>query len=72
MKGPMKIHNRGKFYLQSLCGSQVINFGKFLWQWSIHELGHFGDFLGSNRPKYNPILLKVAPEEVFKESNTVF
>ena len=41
MKGLMKIHNCGKFHLYSICGCQVINFQFFLWQYSIHELGHF-------------------------------
>ena len=52
MKGLMKIYSRGKFYLHSICGSQVINFQKFSWRWSIHELGHFEDFFGPNLPKY--------------------
>ena len=29
MKGLMKIHNRAKFQLRSICGSQVINFQMF-------------------------------------------
>ena len=32
IKGLMKIHNRAKFHLDSVCGSQVINFQKFSWQ----------------------------------------
>ena len=40
MEGLMKIHNCGKFHLHSICGSQVINFQKFLWQWNIHDMGH--------------------------------
>ena len=62
IKGLIKIHSRVKFHLHSICGSQVINFKKVPWQWSIHELGHFGVFLGPNFPKYGPILLKLAPE----------
>ena len=42
MKGLIKIHNRAKFHRYSVCGSQVTNFQKFSWRWSIHELGHFG------------------------------
>ena len=44
----------------------------FSWQCSIHELGHFGVFLGPNSPEYGSILLKFAPEVVFKEAKTVF
>ena len=69
MKGLMKIHNRAKFHLRSICGSQVINFQKFSWQWSSHELGHFGGFLGPNSPKSAWILIKLAPEVVLEESN---
>ena len=71
MKGLMKIHNRGKFHLYSICGCQFINFQMFLWQWNIRELGHFGAFLGPNSPKYDSILLKFAPEVVFEETNIV-
>ena len=46
MKGLMKIHNRGKFHLYSICSSQVIKFQMFSWQWSIHKMGNFGGFLG--------------------------
>ena len=31
-------------------------------------MAHFGGFWGPNSPKYDPILLKFAPELVFKES----
>ena len=31
-------------------------------------MAHFGGFGGPNSPKYDPILLKFAPELVFKES----
>ena len=68
----MEIHNRAKFHLHSICGSQVKNFKKVSWRWSIHELGHFGGFLGPNSPKYGPIMLKLAPEIVPKERNGVF
>ena len=71
MKGLMKIHNRAKFHFHSICGSQVKNFQKFLWQWSSHEFGHFGGILGSNLPKNAPILVKLAPEVDLKERNTV-
>ena len=67
----MKIHNRAKFYLDSICGSQVINFQKFSWRWSIHELSHFRGFLGPNLPKIASILVKLAPEVALKERNTV-
>ena len=72
MKGLMMIHDRGKFDLHSICGSQVINFQKFSWQCSIHKLGHFGGFLGPKSPKYGRILLKLVPEVVFKEKQAVF
>ena len=52
----MKIHNRAKFHCHSICDSQVINFR----------------FLGPNSPKYDPILLKLAPQVVLKERNRVF
>ena len=71
MKGIMKIHNRAKFHLYTSCDSQVKNLQKFSWQWSIHELGHFGVFLGRNSPKYDSILVKLATELVFKKRNTV-
>ena len=55
----------------SICSSQVINFQKFSWRWSIHELGHFGGFLDPNSPQNPWILVKLAPEVVLKEKNTV-
>ena len=30
LKGPMDIHNAGKFHEYSICGCQVINFQRFL------------------------------------------
>ena len=71
IKGLLKIHNRTKFQLDSICGSQVTNFQKFSWRWSIHELGHFRGFLGPNSPKSASILAKLAPEVVLKERNTL-
>ena len=72
MKGLTKIHNRAKFHLHSFCGSQVINFEKVSWQWSIHELGHFWGFLSPNSPKYAPILLKLASiGSIRRETNSV-
>ena len=71
MKGLMKIHNRATFHLHSICGSQVINFQNFLWQWTSHELGHFGGVLGPNSPKNCSLLVKLAPEIVLKERNIV-
>ena len=72
VKGLMKIHNRGKFHLYSICGCQFINFPMFSWHCSIHEMTLLGFFLSPNCPKYCPILLKFAPEVVFKERKTVF
>ena len=43
MKGLMKIHNRAEFHLYRIFGSQVINFQKFSWRWSIRELGRLGE-----------------------------
>ena len=54
----MRINNRDKFHLHSICGS-----------WAI--LGHFGVFWGPNSPKYSLILVKVAPEAVFGENKRV-
>ena len=71
MKGLMKIHNRVKFHLDGIYGFHVINFQKFSWWWSIHELGHFRGFLGPNSPKSASILVKLAPEVVLRERNTV-
>ena len=71
MKGLMKIHNRAKFHLCSICGPQVINFQMFLGPWSSHELGHFGGFLSPNSPKNASILLKLPPEVDLKERNAV-
>ena len=55
MKGLMKINNRDKFHLHSICGS-----------WAI-----LGGFWGPNSPKYSLILVKVAPEAVFGENKRV-
>ena len=70
MKGLTEIHNRAKFYCHSICDCQVINFQKFSWRWSSHELGHFGGFWGPNWPKNDSILLKLAREVDLKERNT--
>ena len=35
-------------------------------------MGHFGGFWGPNFPKYGPILLKLAPQLVFMETQTLF
>ena len=67
----MTIHNRAKFYPYSICGSQVISSQKFSWQWSIHELGHFGGFWDPNSSKNSSVLVKLAPEIVFKKRNRV-
>ena len=72
IKGLMKMYNRGKFHLYSICGCQVIKFEMFSWRCSIHEMAHFGGFLGPNSPKYGQILLKFLPEWVLKDTKTVF
>ena len=80
IKGLMKMYNRGKFHLYSICGCQVIKFEMFSWRCSIHEMAHFGGFLGPNSPKCGPIRLKFGPrlflmeiktllQEFFKNSN---
>ena len=72
IKGLMKMYNRAKFHLSSICGSQVIKFEMFSWRCSIHEMAHFGGFLGPNSPKYGQILLKLLPEVVLKDRKAVF
>ena len=72
MKIRMMIHNRGKFHLCSISGCQVINFQKFSWRWSMHELRHFGGVLRPDTPKYVRILIRLAPEVVFKKGKTMF
>ena len=49
-----------------------MNFQKFLYQFSIHEMALFGDILGPNSPKYCQILLKFSPQVVFKEQKYCF
>ena len=48
----------------------------FFWQCSIHKMALCGGggegALGPNSPKYCPILLKFAPEVVFKETQSVW
>ena len=68
----MKIQNHGKFHFYSICDCQVVNFPMFLWRCSIHEMGHFWEFLSLNSPKYRQIFAKFLPEVVFKETQTVF
>ena len=51
IKGLMEIHNRGKFHLCRICGSQVIKFQIVSWRCSIHEMAHFGGFLSPFSPK---------------------
>ena len=41
MRGPMEVHNRGKFGLYSISGCEVKKFEIFSWRWSIHEMAHF-------------------------------
>ena len=62
MKGLIKIYNRGKFHLYSICGSQVINVQIFSWQWNIHEMAHFGGFWDHNFHKNGQIVLKYGSE----------
>ena len=65
------MYNRGKFHLYSICGCQVIKFEMFSWRCSIHEMAHFGGFLGPNSPKYGLILLKFLPEVVLSDTKAV-
>ena len=73
MENLIQIHNRGKFHNYHICGCQVINFQMFSWQWSIHELAHFGErgggggVLGPNSLKHGGILMKFAPKVAFKQ-----
>ena len=62
MKGFMKIYNHG-----SICDCKIMKFQMFSWRWSIYEMAYFGFFLGPNSPKYGAILLKFAPELIFKQ-----
>ena len=66
------MYNRGKFHLYSICGCQVIKFEMFSWRCSIHEMAHFGGFLGPNSPKYDQILLKFLPEVELKDPKIAF
>ena len=65
------MYNHSKFHLYSICGCQVIKFEMFSWRWSIHEMAHFGGFLGPNSPKYGLILLKFLPEVLLKDRKPV-
>ena len=67
----MEIHNRAKFHLDNICGSQVINFQMLSGPWSSHELGHFGGVLGRKSAKIASILLKFAPEVDLDKRNIV-
>ena len=67
----MKIHNRGKFHLYSICGSQVIKFEIVSWRCSIHEMAHFGGFLSPFSPKSCWILLKFGPEVEYHKPMTL-
>ena len=72
MKGLIKIYIRGKFYLYSICGSQVINVPMVSWQNSSHEMAHFEGVLGPLSPKYDRILLKCWPEVVYHKINSLY
>ena len=64
MKGFMKIYNNG-----SICDCKIMKFQMFSWRCSIYEMVYFGVFLGPNPPpKYGEILLKFAPELIFKQN----
>ena len=66
------MYNRGKFHIYSISGCEVKKFEMFSWRCRIHEMGHFGGFLGHNFPKYGRILLKFLPEVVLKNTKSVF
>ena len=66
------MYNHGKFHLYSIWGCQVIKFEMFSWQCRIHEMAHFGGFLGPYFPKYGPILLTFLPGVVLKEEKSMF
>ena len=68
----MKIHNRGKFHLYSICGSQVIKFQIVSWRCSIHEMAHFGGFLSPFSPKSSSILLKFGPKVEYHKTVTLY
>ena len=68
----IKIPNRGKFYEYSILDSQIINFQRFSYRFSIYKMPLFGEVLSPNSPKYCQILLQFSPQVVFKETETVF
>ena len=72
MKDLMKIHNRAKFHLYSICGSQVIKFQIVSWRCSIHEMAHFGGFLSPFSPKWSSNLLKFGPEVEYHRPMTLY
>ena len=57
----MKIHSRGKFHQNSICGCEVKGFESFVHRFSIYEMVLFGRFFGPYVPKYGPILPKFSP-----------
>ena len=49
-KGFMKLDNRGKFHMYSICGYQVTKFQRFSYRFSIHEMAHFWEGGGFGTP----------------------
>ena len=68
----MKIHNRSKFHLYSICGFQVVNAQMVSWQSSSHKMAQFEGFLGPFSPKYCRNLLKFWPEVIHHKKTTVY
>ena len=52
MNAVIKIYICGKFHHYSICGCDIKNFQSVLCWFSVHEMSHFCDFLGSYSPKY--------------------
>ena len=71
MKGLIEIHNRVKFHLHSICGCGVMNFQKFCGDGAAINWAILGGVLGPNSHKNTSMLLKLAPEVVLKERNSV-
>ena len=65
MKGLIKIHNRGKFHLYSICGCQFVNFQMFPW------IGPFWGVLGPLLPRIWFSLAEICTR-VFKETKIMF
>ena len=71
MNDVIKIYICGKIHHYSTCDCDIKNFQKFLCWFSIHEMSHFCEFLGSYSPKYCLVLVKLWLEAIYNKKNTV-